>query len=190
MNIEPYANYADLIFHKLYHVRIPVLATYSDAELDLIGIPMNVIDGANKDVSAELTDAMLPISRLAELYNNGFKITLIDNRDINEIYNAIDKHLQTWQGKQMFSLNVGTGPVDDLKILDKFANEMFSNNKVTIVDELTNAPNAYTNAFSKMLMSPVEEVAPNKIIYADVKRESLSPKIKRKEKYDLNNLLK
>ena len=184
-----YDNYAELIFKKLYNVRVPVLSTYTNAELDVVGIPMNVIDGSRKNNMAELVEVMIPISDMIEKYKNGFKITVVKPDDVIHIFNVIQKHLLAWKNQNRYSVNQELGPNDDLVIMDKLANEIFNGNKITIVKDSEVEDTGWSLDFRSKLMSPVKEEKPE-IIYAEVDRESLAPEVEYKGKYNLNDLLK
>lgn len=188
MVIGIYNNYAEVIFKKVYKARVPIISTYSEHELDVVGIPMNVIGDSNKNSYNELVLTMITINDMVEKYNNGFNINIIEEKDMKEIYHVIQKHLEAWQAFKVHSLNQTAIPVDDLILLDKFASEIFTLNKRSIVkDDIINKP-SFTNDFSSMLMGKKQPTVQD-IDYDTIERTSIAPEPKREGKYDLNTLL-
>jgi len=183
-----YDNWADVIFNKLYKVRVPLLSTYSEEELDIVGIPFNVIDGDNHDAHELTTIVMIPIVSMVEKYNNGFSVAVVEPRDMDQIYDVITNHLLAWRNHRATSLNQTALPAEDLVLLDKFAQEIFGNNKKTIIKTNVIATKAFGGNFSDLLMRNNKRIQPE-IDYDKVERESMAPKIKREAKYDLNSLL-
>lgn len=193
MDLRGYKNNADVIFHKLFLARVPILSTFSEEEIEITGIPMhqNMEDEKKTESMLNTTTVMITINDMVEKYKNGFKISIVNYEDMSFIYDVIQDHLLAWRNRRITSLNSTSTNVDnDLIDLDSFANEIFGIHKVKIVNDNMIVKPAFTNSLADMLMSPTtpkKEI--NVIDYDEVTRTELAPERVRKEKYDLNSLL-
>lgn len=193
MDLRGYKNNADVIFHKLFLARVPILATFSEEEIEITGIPMhqNMEDEKKTESMLNTTTVMITINDMVEKYKNGFKISIVNYEDMSFIYAVIQDHLLAWRNRRITSLNSTSTNVDnDLIDLDSFANEIFGIHKVKIVNDNMIVKPAFTNSLADILMSPTtpkKEI--NVIDYDEVTRTELAPERVRKEKYDLNSLL-
>ena len=193
MDLRGYKNNADVIFHKLFLARVPILSTFSEEEIEITGIPMhqNMEDDKKTESMLNTTTVMITINDMVEKYKNGFKISIVNYEDMSFIYDVIQDHLLAWRNRRITSLNSTSTNVDnDLIDLDSFANEIFGIHKVKIVNDNMIVKPAFTNSLADMLMSPTtpkKEI--NVIDYDEVTRTELAPERVRKEKYDLNSLL-
>ena len=193
MDLRGYKNNADVIFHKLFLARVPILSTFSEEEIEITGIPMhqNMEDEKKTESMLNTTTVMITINDMVEKYKNGFKISIVNYEDMSFIYAVIQDHLLAWRNRRITSLNSTSTNVDnDLIDLDSFANEIFGIHKVKIVNDNMIIKPASTNSLADILMSPTtpkKEI--NVIDYDEVTRTELAPERVRKEKYDLNSLL-
>jgi hypothetical protein len=131
---------------KLYLVRVPIIATYSQAELDLYGIPTDFVDGKEeKESYKEFTNAMIPIARMIEMYEFGYPIKIINKKDSVAIYNALEKYLKDWSVDFRYSPNMKVDTIDKdrLELIDKFLNEVFDFNKGSIVKDIAGQQSGY-----------------------------------------------
>jgi len=120
---------------KLYFVRVPVLATYTPAELEVLGLPTNhslVDDSVDKEAYIELTTARINIDRMIDIYSNGFPIYILKEDDVKEIYNTLEEYLRDQKYMKQYSPNQPMIKDDRLEEIDKFLSEMFDYNKVGI----------------------------------------------------------
>ena len=193
MDLRGYKNNADVIFHKLFLARVPILSTFSEEEIELTGIPMHqdMEDEKKTESMLNTTTVMITINDMVEKYKNGFKISIVNYEDMSFIYAIIQDHLLAWRNRRITSLNSTSTNVDnDLIDLDSFANEIFGIHKVKIVNDNMIVKPAFTNSLADILLSPTtpkKEI--NVIDYDEVTRTELAPERVRKEKYDLNSLL-
>lgn len=193
MDLRGYKNNADVIFHKLFLARVPILSTFSEEEIEITGIPMHqdMEDEKKTESMLNTTTVMITINDMVEKYKNGFKISIVNYEDMSFIYDVIQDHLLAWRNRRITSLNSTSTNVDnDLIDLDSFANEIFGIHKVKIVNDNMIVKPAFTNSLADILMSPTtpkKEI--NVIDYDEVTRTELAPERVRKEKYDLNSLL-
>lgn len=188
---------ADIIFKKLYRVRVPTLATYTESELEVLGIPVDIdADGKEHDGSMEMRVVEMSIARLLEIYENGFPIRVINNNDVHEIYHVIQEHIGAFNNFVRRSPNQARiVPYEDLERLDNFANEIFGNNKRRLVNaEMVKPDNGFDTGLGDMMMRSDGKIAgkvkpSDEIDYDSIEHQSQVPKPTQQRKYALGNLL-
>lgn len=187
-----YSNPADLMFKKTYRARMPIISTYSEHELDVIGIPMHEYDeGNNKNAQYDLVTVRITIVDMVEKYSYGIPVRIVDYEEMLEIYNVIQRHLRAWSDFTVTSLNQAHTDVDeDLIVLNDFANEIYGHNKKGIINKnMAKSTTFGTLALSELLMSPNAPKELEEINYDAFERENLAPESVNYKKYDLNSLL-
>lgn len=129
---------------RLFLCNIPLIATYSEAELELYGLPITIQNGKmNKDTYNDTTRVMISVNRMVDLYSAGMPISVLKIDDTAEIYKILDNYLSK-QDEQQHSLNgIVDKDEDRLAEIDKFATEMFGYNKNTIVKGNMNASSGF-----------------------------------------------
>jgi hypothetical protein len=121
---------------KLYRVRVPEIATYSEAELEILGVPISIYDGYNrKHHYTETVVVMLPISRLVDIYSSGYSIEIMSRDDVTEVYNTLERYVNNSLEILNFSPNRAAVIEDRHEEIEKMLEEMFGYNKRTIVKE-------------------------------------------------------
>jgi len=129
-------NYRGDLPTKLYRVTIPIMATYSDAEIEIYGLPTDVNDGSiMQDSFTEKTNAMININRMVDLYVMGYPISIYNPDDAKEIFDHLDGYLNTHVNKIQKSINKPLKEDERLVEIDKFLSEMFDYNRVKIVED-------------------------------------------------------
>lgn len=147
---------------KLYRVRIPTIATYSEAELDLYGIPNSYKNGVPiKNDHLEMSTVELPIARLIDVYENGYPIKIVDEKDSVEIYNSLEQYIKDWSADLRTSPNMRYAKVDNdyLLLIERFISEIFDHNRTKVLKEVLKANQGYDMSVGFMptstMMSPV-----------------------------------
>ena len=116
---------------KLILVRVPQVALYSEEELKLLGIPIDVIDGKeDKKSVTQYTTVMLPLSKILDIYSNGFTIRIVNSDEIPAIAEFLTEVLSLLE----YSLNVS-----DTELKDKikmFLDGVIELNKDYIVNKI------------------------------------------------------
>jgi len=138
---------------KLYTVRVPVVCTLSPAELDLFGVPVTEdLAGRNREQSMDMTIVKLPLRQIVEIYSTGMSIRLVDSEEIATLYHELEEMLIR-QGNPNTVLNAPKEDIGVSKVeLDRFAEEVFNLNKVSIVNDATTMHNSF-NLGAKLLDS-------------------------------------
>lgn len=138
---------------SLYTVRVPLAATYSEAEIELYGLPVNIVKGEKKDSMSDLTTVMLPLESIIDIYKQGFFIRLVNREDLNKIYNQLDNYINGLENNNKRSINIQEGDVDQLNEIDQFLTEMFDNNKPSLVKGMVNGNSGFTLGVDVMRLS-------------------------------------
>lgn len=136
---------------KLYKVEIPVIATYTEEEMALYGMPMSVVNNSKfeRDYNARVV-VMLNIDRMIDIYALGFPIRLINSDEVTEIYNILDNYVND-RHEDMTTLNRPHYNDERMTIIDRFAQEMFGINKINIVNKETKLNNGYDIGLTHLL---------------------------------------
>lgn len=122
--------------NKLYRVRVPEIATYSDAEIEILGLPLTIMNGDDrKHHYKETVSVMLPLTRLVDIYTSGYSIEIIDRNDITEIYNTLERYLNNSLETANYSPNRAAVIEDRHEEIEKMLEEMFGYNRKTIVKD-------------------------------------------------------
>lgn len=120
---------------KLFMVKVPMVSTYDEEEIDLMGFPLdeNLEDLSTSHIATEMVRVMLPLHKIIDIKSNGYPIYLCDGNESEEIYRILDEYLTVHTKHLYNSLNVS--PVDEieLKKIDEFLTEMFDYNRRRIV---------------------------------------------------------
>ena len=129
---------------KLYLCRVPIIATYNEEEAMIYGLPMDKQNNSyNKETYLEMTNCMININKMINLYMDGYPISVINPQDSKEIFDYLDKYLNTHVNNIQRSINQPLKNDERLMEIDKFLNEMFSFNKQTIVKDMLQQNSGY-----------------------------------------------
>jgi len=135
---------------KLYKVRVPVIATYSEADMASRGFPAQ-INARGRAVTEETawSNVMLPLTRIIDIYSTGAPIHLTDPTEVTELHKVLESYLRD-HNPTMIQFNATTyDETRDLDI-DKFASELFGLNRSVIVDEVINKPSGFDIGVNKL----------------------------------------
>lgn len=119
---------------KLYRVNVPIVATYSEEEIGIFGIGLDVRNGnLVKDSFEEMTGVMINIDKMINIYLQGYPISINNQQDSSEIYKELERYLSGVNTSQDFSPN--QIKVEDQRVeeIDKFAAEIFGLNRNTVI---------------------------------------------------------
>lgn len=123
----------------LFLCRIPIIATYSEEEAVIFGLPLDSINGHYNDKTyTKMTNVMISIDKMINLYSMGYPITIINYKDSKEIFTILDTYLNNQVNKIQMSINQPIKEDSRLNEIDKFLTEMFDFNRKTIVAGMIN----------------------------------------------------
>lgn len=131
----------------LFLVRVPMITTYSDYEINNIGMPVNVINGV-PDYSTfnSMTVVMLPLDRIIDIYISGYPIRLCKTEDLETIYTILDEYVRGVELNPDYRFNLNKEHVveDRLYEIERFAAEIFDTNKFEILKQSIDFKHGYT----------------------------------------------
>ena len=123
-----------MISDRLFKVKIPTIATYTDAELEVYGIGLDNYGGDIKhDSYNDFSVVHITIDRMVTLYTEGYPLYILDQKESTEIFTILEDYLHKRNQFALHSPNRQTDSEDRLEDIDTFASEIFGYNKKTIV---------------------------------------------------------
>jgi len=137
--------------NRLFKVRVPIIATYTEEEMKVYGLPVDITEGKpNKETFKEMTVAMFNLDKIIDMYINGYPIYIVNPNDSKEIFKILEEYIAIQNNKVSHSLNTPTYEEKRLHEIDKFVSEMFGYNKNTIVQDIIKPTNGYAIDFGLM----------------------------------------
>lgn len=129
---------------ELFFVRVPLIATYSDIEMNTLGLPINMINNQPDHTTYNtMVPVYLPLDRIIDIYISGYPIKLIDHESLDRIYVILDQYVRGLNDNDNFELNMPGVVEERLYDIEKFAAEIFDNNKVDILRKLISFKHGY-----------------------------------------------
>lgn len=113
------------IFKQLFLVRVNDLARRNIEHVEAHGLRVTGNRDYDRNVKQELCMCYLPISDMAVYHEQGVNIYLAKPADAKVIYELVHEHLNNWVQYLNDQIGVGDAPVEDLLILDNFANTVY-----------------------------------------------------------------
>lgn len=112
------------LFHTYFIVRIPY--SYANEARQLLeGTPQFQNQQQVEMQAEEMVARQHTIPELAELSNRGCRIIIDDPTKSVDMYKLLNEYLQDWKYRTQSSINVGQVPINDLEILDRFAQVLY-----------------------------------------------------------------
>ncbi len=117
------------IWNLLFKCRISNIQSMSTQYIKHHGMPSIGDPQYDKAMANELVFRMITIADMVKFYNDGVQIYISNPADTKIIYELISDHLIAWKTQLETSLNTGDAPVEDLLLMDKFANTVYAHAK-------------------------------------------------------------
>jgi hypothetical protein len=124
------------LWNKLFTVRVPFMATMSADYIRHHGVPFTGYAEADRSTHAESVTRMMSINQMVEFFARGTTVAVVRAADTAEMYQYISNHLQAWRRELEVSLDIRNAPLDDLKLLDRFANAVYVHAQSYFTDEI------------------------------------------------------
>lgn len=142
---------------KLFKVRVPMIATYTPEEIKLLGMNVNVVNGV-ADMGSIYTPTLvhLPLDRIIDIYMEGYRpITLVDRQELEEVYNILDSYVRGLASTNNFVINMPGIVEERLYDIERFAAEIFKNNKIAILRQALKFEHGYDAKVNTVNMAQV-----------------------------------
>jgi len=114
------------LFHYQYACRVPGIHLLSVEEFQTFGYVTTGDAASDHALIHELRDVLLTPARMATLLADGAPVHLSGYQDAATIYDLIYHHLQDWKHEIDNNIMRRQAPVDDLRLFDNLARELFS----------------------------------------------------------------
>jgi hypothetical protein len=109
------------LWERIFMVRVPQLDSTNTQYIKFFGTPTT----GDKDIDQALANQPLTIyiniDKMVEYYRRNVRVAVVRRDDVKVIYDLIQAYLDFWKRKLAFVLHPGSAPMDDLIMLDRFA---------------------------------------------------------------------
>jgi len=113
------------IWNNLYEVRVPYVETLSAQFLKDVGMPTVGNRELDKQMHQDLVNVVISIDAIVEYYRRGVTVYVRNGQDTQEIYHIVNNYLLAWRLQVENGLNLGMVPMEDLMLLDRFAEMLY-----------------------------------------------------------------
>lgn len=117
------------IWEWYYKARLPYLASRTIDDIKKHGTRVSGNKEIDKEIGSQMIDTQLTIAQMVEYYKEDVPVMICRQSDIVEIYESISAHIHAWRERLDRGINIGDAPIDDLIMMDKFANSVYSHAK-------------------------------------------------------------
>jgi len=124
------------VFHELFMCRVSNIQSRSSDHIRYFGMPGIGDPEYDREMANELIDTAIPISKMVEFYEKGVIVRVIKPSDTKLIYDYISNHLNAWKNKlESSGMNMRDAPINDLILMDKFANAVYEHAKYEFTND-------------------------------------------------------
>lgn len=124
------------LWEYYYRVRMPYMQTRTVQDIREKGTVVSGIPSYDRDIPNQLVVMMLTISQMADYFKEDVPIRVCSEADVKTIYEDISQHIHAWKARLERGINIGDAPVDDLILLDRFANSIYEHAKYQFTPEM------------------------------------------------------
>lgn len=124
------------IFNEKYHCTVPHIDMRSSDHIKLFGMPSCGIKEIDRETANERIETYLSINQMIEYFKRGALVGVRKVEDTKTIYERITDHLNAWKRQLQNGLNNGDAPIDDLILMDKFANAVYAHAQYQFTEEI------------------------------------------------------
>lgn len=128
-----------LLWEYYFKVRMPYLQTRSLQDIRNTGVAVTGIREIDNDIPNQQLTTMLTIAQMAEYFKEGVSIRVVHYEDIKTIYEYISQHIHVWKSRLERGINIGNAPVEDLILLDQFANTIYDHAKYQFTADIADS---------------------------------------------------
>lgn len=117
------------IWEYLYKVRVPYLQSRHIEDIQQHGVVLTGVREIDNDLRSQMQTMYMTINDMVEYFKKDVPVLICTYTDIQEIYQAISNHLQSWKTMLERGVNIGGAPFEDLIAMDQFANKVYDHAK-------------------------------------------------------------
>lgn len=117
------------IWTRLFNARVQYIDTLSDEYIKTVGVPSVGEEIYDRDMKYNLVNIMITIDGMVEHFKKGNTIRISNHSDTKVIYDIIVDYLNAWNNRLSNAINVNSAPVEDLRVLDTFAEKIYPHAK-------------------------------------------------------------
>ncbi|HEX2471464.1 MAG TPA: hypothetical protein VHJ59_01810 [Nitrososphaera sp.] len=168
------------LWHSKFLCKMRAIDTLSTDYIKIFGTFTTGDALLDRQSQNEIVYRRLTVIQMIEYYNNNTPLYIKNPEDSKTIYILIQTHLQNWQKELQVSLRKDNAPLEELAIMDRFADAVYEHAKWYLDDALIGTPFARTLARDHMSVLNLLRAPESKTYGASVqpeekpKRESMS----------------
>lgn len=115
----------EAIWDDLYLVSIPDIYSRPDEDIKRFGTRITGDKLFDSGATGDFKTVMINIDKMIEHFRNNLEIRIVNYSDTKNIYEAISDHLHAWMYQIKHGINIGDAPIEDLILMDQFAEHVF-----------------------------------------------------------------
>lgn len=115
----------DAIFKDIYLVRVYAYQTQDLDEIRAYGSRTSGAEDYDKWAATDKITCAWTINKMVEAFRSGKSFWLVEEKDAEQIYQAIQRHIAMWAEVRTKSFNHVNPPTDDLMALDEMAAKLY-----------------------------------------------------------------
>jgi hypothetical protein len=115
---------AQIIFNRRFLCQIQKMHTLTENESNIFGLSSSGDRFIDEGLLKAWVHVNITIAEMVTLSGKGAPLIIDDPKDSVIIYETLLEHLRSWETKIKSSINVGKVPIDDLRLMDEFANKI------------------------------------------------------------------
>lgn len=127
------------IFNRKFYCTVPYMATRSADHIRMFGTPSCGIKELDHGMVNERIETFLTIDQMVEHFRNGTVVGVKKIEDTKTIYDCITTYLNAWKRQLEHGLNNRDAPIDDLILLDQFANAVYAHAKYFFTEDVVDS---------------------------------------------------
>lgn len=123
--LSPIEQHGKPIWVTPFEVSIAYKDTCSPEYLRLFGMPTVGDPTIDATMHNQLCHRYVTINQMVEYFKKGIAVRVVNHADTKRIYELITNYLLAWKENLQTGINIGDAPIDDLILLDRFANVVY-----------------------------------------------------------------
>lgn len=127
------------LFNTKFHCRVSNIQSMSIDYMQEVGLPAIGDRRYDQEMANELIDRMLTINEMVEFHKKGVTVRVVKYDDTKKIYELISNHLIAWKNQLENGANTRGAPIDDLILLDQFANVVYKHAKYQFTTDMVDS---------------------------------------------------